>query len=86
MPETPGGEHTILAMAARYMYIALYALMLLVPLSGMAVWYLGFGALSGAHEFLFTALWVLVLLHTVAALFHHYVLKDGLIRRMMKAE
>ena len=64
VPDAPGGEHTIVAMAARYMYMALYALMLLVPLSGMVVWYLGFGALSGLHELLFNGLVVLVLLHT----------------------
>jgi cytochrome b561 len=29
---------------------------------------------------------VLIGLHVVAAIYHQYVLKDGLIRRMMKAE
>jgi cytochrome b561 len=29
---------------------------------------------------------VVVLGHALMALYHHYVVKDGLIRRMMKAE
>jgi cytochrome b561 len=31
------------------------------------------------------AMMILVLVHSAAALFHQYVLKDGLLRRMMKA-
>ena len=39
--------------------------------------------LKEAHELLANALMLLALLHALAALFHQYVMRDGLIRRML---
>jgi cytochrome b561 len=35
------------------------------------------------HEWIGWAIIVLALLHALAALYHHYVLKDGVLRRML---
>jgi cytochrome b561 len=39
--------------------------------------------LEGVHEFFFYAMLVVALVHVAAALYHHFVLKDGVLRRML---
>ncbi len=83
---------------------ALYALMLLVPLSGLAalqakgepVAFLGVvlpdvfsnlapyrKAVKEVHEVLSNALLLLAAAHAAAALWHHFVLRDATLRRML---
>lgn len=101
VPFTPDWQHRI----ARATHVALYALLVAVPLSG---WWFNsaagfplrwFGMFSlprltgfdkdikalarDSHEFLFYALAALVLVHAVAALWHHYRLKDQTLIRML---
>jgi cytochrome b561 len=40
-------------------------------------------SLEDVHEFLFYAMLVVALAHVAAALYHHFVLKDGVLRRML---
>ena len=40
-------------------------------------------SLEEVHEFLFNALLVVAVVHIVAALYHHWVLKDATLRRML---
>ncbi|EPX87339.1 Cytochrome B561 [Rubellimicrobium thermophilum DSM 16684] len=58
--------------------------MLAVPLGGALVWYLGANSLGELHELAGNALFVLALAHAALALFHHYVLRDGLLVRMIR--
>lgn len=98
------GEGTLSARAAVLGHVALYLLMIAVPLIGIALSVLrgqgfDFGLFSipplmeanrtlarpvkEVHEL---AAWGLVLLagaHAAVALFHHYILKDGVLLRMM---
>ncbi len=91
--------------ASRWAHVALYALMLLVPLAGMVMsWSAGrpvavFGlftlpdllppnpavkdAAGEVHEVLGNLILILAGLHAGAALFHQYVLKDGVLTRML---
>ena len=39
--------------------------------------------LEDVHEFLFNALLVVAAIHVVAALYHHFVLRDATLRRML---
>jgi cytochrome b561 len=39
--------------------------------------------LEGVHEALFYAMLVVAVVHILAALYHHFVLKDGVLRRML---
>ena len=77
---------SLIARAAILVHWALYALMVLVPLSGIVGWYGGIDLAVEAHEAIFNVLLLLALLHAVAALFHHYVLKDATMRRMMRPD
>jgi cytochrome b561 len=81
-PRVPGSA--ALELAARVVHAMLYALLILIPASGAAAWFLGIDSAAEVHEVLFNLGWMLVALHSAAALFHHYVLRDGLIGRMLR--
>lgn len=91
--------------AARAMHVALYVLMIALPVSGWVIasagkfpitWFglfewpklavtKGTAVYGGAHEFHEIGGWLLLVLalgHAAAALRHHFVLKDGTLRRM----
>ncbi len=76
----------MLKLAAHLTHWTLYALMILMPLSGALAWFgdVELGAI--VHNILKLPLLVLVLLHVLAALFHQFVLKTNLIARMKTAE
>lgn len=85
-PALPEGGHAIVNLAAKLTHLALYLLLIAIPASGLAAW-LGLSRDVGElHETLFSLLFVLTGLHVLAALYHQYVLRDGLLRRMMRAE
>lgn len=91
--------------ASRWGHVALYVLMLLVPVAGMVMSWSGgrpiavFGLFTlpdllppnkplketaeGVHEVLGNLILILSGLHAGAALFHQYVLKDGVLARML---
>ncbi|KAA2312344.1 cytochrome B [Pseudooceanicola sediminis] len=81
-PAHPEGETPLMRLVARLTHWGIYALLVLVPLSGMAAWFGRIGPAASAHEVLKTVLLILVLLHIAAALFHQFVLRTNLIARM----
>lgn len=102
-PPSPPGTPAWQERAAHLGHVALYALTLAVPLTGLLDrWARGrplalfglvpvpapfvppFGRLWGeAHEALATMLILLVGAHVAAALWHQWVLHDGVLRRML---
>jgi cytochrome b561 len=84
-PAAPGIAGSWQVKAAEWGHRALYLLMLAVPLGGMSIWIGGMDN-GDIHGFFATVLMVVAGGHAVVALVHHYVLKDGLLRRMMKAQ
>jgi cytochrome b561 len=85
VPAAPGSPGSLQVKAADWGHRLIYLLMIAVPLGGMSIW---FGGMDNGeiHGFFANVLMIVVLGHAVMALYHHYVVKDGLIRRMMKAE
>lgn len=81
VPALPAGK-PMLTRLAHLGHLALYALLLAVPLSGMAAWGAGIRAAGDVHEVLVTLTVIVVAGHAGAALFHQFVLKDGLLERM----
>ena len=92
------------ALAARLMHVALYLLMILMPLAGWlilsaegkAVPFFGLqlpalvgenkelaGLAKEIHETTGTVGYWLIGLHAAAALFHHYILRDNTLRRIL---
>lgn len=84
-PALPEGGHPALDLVAKLTHAGLYALLLGLPLSGAVAWFGGVHAAGDAHEVMKTLLLALVALHVVGALYHQFVLKDGLMQRMKRA-
>jgi cytochrome b561 len=84
-PAAPGAPGSWQVLAADWGHRLIYLLMIAVPLGGISAWFLGL-EVGDIHGLAANVLMVVVLGHAVLALFHQYVMKDGLLRRMMKAE
>lgn len=84
VPPAPEAEPAPLRLAAHIGHLALYALMIAMPLSGMAAWFGGIEAAAEAHEAMKVAMLALVAVHVAAALWHQFWLKDGLMLRMKR--
>lgn len=63
----------------------LYLLTLLVPVLGSVAWFTLNESVGDIHALLANVIIGLALLHSLAALFHQFVLKDGLLWRMVRA-
>ena len=63
---------------------ALYVVMLLAPMTGLAAWYGGVATAAEVHELFKPVIIVLVAGHVAAALYHQFIRKDGLLLRMKR--
>lgn len=84
-PAAPGFPGSAAVRAADWGHRLLYLLMIAVPLGGFSTWFLGLDV-GEAHELGANLLMLVILGHALIALYHQYILKDGLLRRMMRAE
>lgn len=84
-PESPGMPGSLAVRAAGLGHLLIYVLMIGVPLGGISAWFLELET-GDIHALAANGLMVVVLGHSAFALYHQYVVKDGLLRRMMKAE
>ena len=80
------GDNAMQRALAKAAHVGLYALMILMPLSGSMAWFGGVDLAAQGHNVLKIVLLALVALHVLGALYHQFVLKDGLINRMRRAE
>lgn len=82
-PEAPAAS-ALMMQAAKWGHWALYAVMLLAPISGLLAWYGGVATAAEVHELFKPVLIVLIAGHVVAALYHQFIRKDGLLLRMRR--
>jgi cytochrome b561 len=80
------GESGLQRALAKGTHVGLYALMILMPVSGSVAWFGGVDAAAQGHNILKVALLALIALHVAGALWHQFVLKDGLLMRMRRAQ
>ena len=83
-PPPPENEPAILKLAAAGTHLGLYALMVLMPVSGMAAWFGRVDIAGEAHEAMRIVLLALIALHVAGAFYHHFVLKTDVLVRMRK--
>lgn len=81
-PALPPAEKPWMDLAAKWGHIALYVLLFAVPLSGIAAWGVGIRAAGEAHEVIVNLAILAVAGHVLAALYHQFILRDGLMKRM----
>ena len=80
------GAPEALRLAARAVHFAFYAVILLMPATGALAWFGGVGAMAAVHGAGMLTILVLLLLHIAGALYHHFVLKTDVLRRMLRPE
>lgn len=85
-PPLPENEHPVLKGIAHLTHWLLYALMIAMPVSGLATWFGGSETADFVHTTLKFPLFIIVLLHFAGALFQQFYLRTGLLTRMMRAE
>lgn len=86
VPALPEKEAPLLKGMAHLTHWSLYALMLILPITGSLAWFGSNETADFIHTSLKLPLLALVLLHFAGALFQQFVLRTGLISRMMRAE
>lgn len=84
VPPPPETEPPLLRTAAHLGHLALYALMILMPVSGLVAWFGGVEAAAEVHQLMKPALIVLVVIHVAATIWHQFWLKDNLMARMKR--
>ncbi len=85
VPDLPQGGSSIANLAGHLGHGALYALMIVVPVLGLLAWFGASEDLAEVHELGKPAFLIVIGLHVLAALWHHFWLKDGLLLRMKRA-
>lgn len=78
-------SNKIQAWIAKLTHVGLYALMILMPISGSVAWFGGVEAAAQGHIIMKLLLLVLVALHVAGALYHQFLLRDGMLARMHRA-
>jgi len=85
-PAAPADEPAVLRFLAGATHLVLYAILLVMPLSGAASWFGGIEAASFGHFVGKFVLLAFFLLHVVGALYQRFILKTDVMARMMQAE
>ncbi|MEE9322484.1 MAG: cytochrome b/b6 domain-containing protein [Granulosicoccus sp.] len=85
-PPPAENEKPVLIMLSRLTHLALYVVVLLMPISGSLAWFGELEIAAKGHGIAKFVLVAFVLLHVVGALYHHFVLKDNIMKRMLRAE
>lgn len=83
-PEAGGSG--MMQLAATWGHRLLYALMILVPLMGGITWFGRVDATGELHAVLANALMIVAGGHALMAIYHQFVVRDGLIHRMTRPE
>jgi cytochrome b561 len=85
-PPLPEKEHWALRFVAHGTHIALYALLIGMPLAGATAWFLGIEDAGDLHEDGATVLALLVLLHAAGGMAQHFVMRTDVLRRILVPE
>ena len=82
VPPLPAEEPALQRLAAHATHLGLYVLMVLIPISGMVAFFGAVHDAADAHEAMTSILLALIALHVLGALYHHFILKTDVLRRM----
>jgi len=82
VPKPTEETSAIMAFAGRSAHFLFYVLLVAVPVTGLLTFY-GVADLGEIHALAKPAFIVLIVVHALAAMFHHFVLKDGTLGRMV---
>ena len=83
-PPPPETEPSWLQRISRGVHYAFYAILIGMPLAGMAAVLTGSELLGSLHKLTAWLLLALALLHAAGAAWHGFVKRDGVVRRMLR--
>jgi len=86
VPPPPPDEPRLLQLLSEIVHVAIYALLLLLPASGLVAWFLAVPAAGSIHVVLKNALLGAIVLHVAGALFQHFVRRSDVLMRMLRPE
>ena len=86
VPAPPASESKALQFIAKATHIALYAVLIIMPISGSAAWFAGAEQAAVGHNVGKIILLAFALLHIGGAVYQHFVLKTDVVKRMVNAE
>ncbi len=86
VPPPPEADPPWQRRLARAVHWGMYALVLLLPVTGAVAWAQASTAAGAAHEALRAALLLLILVHVAGALWGQYVQRTGVLSRMLRPE
>lgn len=84
VPHPPDEEPLIVRAVAAATHVLLYAVLLVLPLSGIAAWFGGAGGAIDVHRLMTSLLLALVGLHVLGALYQRFVLRSDVLARMTR--
>ncbi len=82
-PPPPADEPRLLQLLSEVVHVAIYALLILLPLSGLVAWFLAIPAAGSVHVPLKNALLLAIALHVAGALFQHFIRRSDVLMRML---
>jgi cytochrome b561 len=83
VPDAPAEEPAIFTFASKLAHAVLYLLLIAMPLTGMAAYYLGYNSAGNIHaDVLKVILWAVIGAHVLGALVHQFYWKTNVLRRM----
>jgi len=82
-PPAPAGYPALMRLVAGATHLAIYALIIGMPIAGSVAWFLGIEEAGDAHGMAATVLFFLVVLHVLGGLFHHFAFRSRVLTRMI---
>ena len=81
-PPHPANQPAVLSFAANAVHVIFYALLFILPLTGLLGWFGNVEAASIAHVYIQLAFLPLIGLHVLGALVQQFYFRNGTLRRM----
>ena len=81
-PQDQSNGKKSLRILAMIVHLSMYGVLILLPITGGIAWFQLSIDARNIHEFLRPVLLVLILIHVLASLFHQFVQKDSIFKRM----
>jgi len=85
-PPPPADEPKLLQLLAESVHVAIYGLLLVLPLTGMAAWFVPLPVAGSIHALLTNALLAAISLHVAGALFQHFIRRSEVLVRMFRPQ
>ena len=79
----PEEEPVLMQLAAHFLHVMLYVVILLMPVTGFVAWYWQAGLMDELHSLGEDVILVIVGLHVVRALYQHFVARTDVLARML---